>query len=65
MCRENAANGQKLYLVQMQNIKYISMKAVLIQISQGTMHMQYMGNVHGCYPDKHTCRNNCFVIHPT
>lgn len=20
---------------------------------------------HGCYPDKHTCRNNCFVIHPT
>lgn len=45
MCRENAANRQKLYLVQMQNIKYISMKAVLIQISQGTMHMQYMGNV--------------------
>ena len=45
MCRENAANGQKLYLVQMQNIKYISMKAVLIQTSQDTMHMQYMGNV--------------------
>ena len=29
----------------MQNIKYISMKAVLIQTSQDTMHMQYMGNV--------------------
>ena len=28
-----------------ETIKYISMKAVLIQISQGTMHMQYMGNV--------------------
>lgn len=29
----------------MQNIKYISMKAVLIRTSQDTMHMQYMGNV--------------------
>ena len=29
----------------MQNIKYISKKAVLIQTSQDTMHMQYMGNV--------------------
>ena len=28
-----------------ETIKYISMKAVLIQTSQDTMHMQYMGNV--------------------
>ena len=29
----------------MQNIKYNSRKAVLIQTSQDPMHMQYMGNV--------------------
>ena len=33
------------YLMQMQNIRYILMKAALIQTSQDTMHVQYMGNV--------------------
>ncbi|EDN78243.1 hypothetical protein RUMGNA_01547 [Mediterraneibacter gnavus ATCC 29149] len=31
--------------MQMQNIRYILMKAALIQTSQDTMHVQYMGNV--------------------
>ena len=31
--------------VKFSNIKYIWMKEALIQISQDSMHMQYMGNV--------------------
>lgn len=45
MCRQSAAHGYKTYLMQMQNIRYILMKAALIQTSQDTMHVQYMGNV--------------------